>query len=100
MKRDEWQKSKRRWWGYPEARSKLAEVCWRAMNEGTQFIRRDDGEELVMMTRKEFEALGGKVVKPSLVEALLYCPKVPGFKIERDRTDIVGFGSPLIFEEE
>jgi prevent-host-death family protein len=73
-------------WQLAEAKNKLSEVFSRAMREGPQTIRRR-GEEALLISRSDYERLGGQPAKKmSLGEYLLSAPKVEGLVIERDRS--------------
>jgi prevent-host-death family protein len=90
-------KRKPRQWQLQEAKAKFSHVCDLASTEGPQRVTRRGKEGVVVVSEPEFNRLkGGGRKAPSLIEALLACPKGPEFKIPpRDPDDYVPRGRPM-----
>ena len=84
-------------WQLQEAKAKFSQLFELALNSGPQIVTRRNRDSVVVLSEAEYNRLTGKSKRPSLIEALLACPKVPGFKIPpRDRNDRVPpSGKPL-----
>jgi antitoxin Phd len=86
-------------WQLQEAKAKFSEVFDRALTEGPQYVSRRNKDEVVVMPAKEYATLTGRSERPTLVEALLACPKGPELRIERNKKDVVGRGERPVFKE-
>ena len=87
---------RRRRWQLQEAKAKFSEVFDRALDDGPQIVTRRNKQAVVIVSEKDYKKLKHSWKTPSLVEALLAMPRVPGFKIpDRDKEDLVPRDPPL-----
>ena len=61
-------------WQLAEAKNKFSEVFTRTIEEGPQYVTRR-GEEIVLLSREEYDALVGAKPKKTFIEHLLSIPK-------------------------
>ena len=83
-------KERYRSWQLQDAKARFSELFDKAIADGPQTVTRRNKQAVVVLSQEDYDKLKHTRKAPSLVEALLAMPKVPGFKIpERDKTDLV-----------
>ena len=77
-------------WQLQDAKARFSELFDKAIADGPQTVTRHNKQAVIVLSQKDYDQLKHSWKTPSLVEALLAMPRVPGFKIpERDESDIV-----------
>ena len=71
-------------WQLAEAKNKFSEVFTKAIEEGPQFVTRRD-QEIVILSKEEYQRLRGEKPSRSFIEHLLAIPKGDDLELERDR---------------
>jgi antitoxin Phd len=92
-----WTRNAKRW-QMQEAKARLSHVVREALAHGPQMITLHGKDVAVVQSVDDFKKLkrGKESDGPSIIEAFLKMPRVPGFKIpERDRNDVIGRRPPL-----
>ena len=82
-------------WQLQEAKAKLSQLIDLTQSQGDQTITRHGKRAGILVSPERYDKLTGAADRPSLIEALLACPKGPELKIHRDRTDRVPRNPPL-----
>jgi len=82
-------------WQLQEAKAKLSHVIALAQSQGDQTITRHGKRAGIIVSPERYDKLTGATDRPSLIEALLACPKYPEFRIPRHKNDVVGRERPL-----
>ena len=83
-------------WQLQDAKARFSEVFAKALDDGPQIVTRRNKQAVVILAEDDFKKLKHSWKTPSLVEAFLAMPKVPGFTIpERDRDDMVPLDRPV-----
>ena len=85
-------------WQMQEAKARLSRLVKEAVNDGPQAITLHGQAVAVVLSMKQYEKLTGVDKRPNFLAALLQCPKGPELNIRRDPNDIIGAGTPRIFE--
>ncbi|MCL2649237.1 MAG: type II toxin-antitoxin system Phd/YefM family antitoxin [Phycisphaerales bacterium] len=77
-------------WQLQDAKAKFSQLFDQAIADGPQTVTRHNKQAVIVLSQEDYDNLKHSRKSPSLVEAFLAMPKVPGFKIpERDKNDLV-----------
>ncbi len=72
-------------WQLAEAKNKFSEVFTRTIEEGPQFVTRRN-QEIVLITREEYDRLTGEKPNKTFLEHLRSMPKGDDLDLTRDRS--------------
>lgn len=74
-------------WQLAEAKNKFSEVFTRVIEEGPQHVTRR-GEEIVLLSREEYDQLTEKRPKKNFIDFLLSGPSLEGLDLRRDQASM------------
>ena len=92
-------RTKGRHWQLQDAKARLSQLIKDAQVDGPQIITIHGKETAVIQSMEDYNKARRQNDKgPNLFEALLRCPPGPPLKIHRNPDDVVGAGTPSIFD--
>ena len=92
--------TKAKHWQLQDAKARLSRLIKDAQSNGPQIITVHGEEAVVVQSVDDYRKSQRhkNVSGPNLFELLLKCPPGPPLKIDRDPHDVVGAGTPNIFD--